>query len=234
MDYWLSPIRVSARVAVVSTLLVLIIATLAAWIMERRSWRGRGIFDAILVLPLALPPTVVGFLLLWILGRNGPLGRLLEALDIHLLFTWWASVIASTVLAFPLMYNAARAGLQSVDCSLEGAARTLGASETRVFFTVTLPLAWPSFLAGIVLSFMRALGEFGATLMLAGNIPGVTQTMSTAIYTATEVGDTSKATVLVAIMLAFAFAATFAARYFSERGNRLRFQKEVMRCSSPR
>ncbi|MEW6081824.1 MAG: molybdate ABC transporter permease subunit [Bacillota bacterium] len=234
MEVWLSPVLLSARIALVATMAVSCLATMAAWAVERLSWRGRGVVDSILVLPLALPPTVVGFLLLWLLGRKGPLGSLLEPLGVRLLFTWWAAVIASGILAFPLMYNAARAGLQTVDGSLESAARTLGASEPRVFFTVTLPVAWPSFLAGLVLCFMRALGEFGATLMLAGNIPGATQTMSTAIYTATEAGDMPTATLLVAIMLAFAFAATFTTRYCSERCRLAQERKGVTKCSSPR
>jgi molybdate transport system permease protein len=213
----------SLRIAVVATVVVFCLGAAAAWAMVKLPWRGKGVAEALFTLPLVVPPTVTGFLLLVLLGKKGPVGRLLGLAGVEVIFTWWAGVIASSVVAFPLMYNAARAGLQSVDETLEKAARTLGASELRVFFTVTLPLAWPGLLAGLVLSFARALGEFGATLMVAGNIPGKTQTVPTAIWTAAEVGDMATAGALVGIMLLFGFGTTWASRAWSEG----RFAKHV-------
>lgn len=215
---WGAPMLLSIRVATVATAVVACAATLAAWAMRPLSFAGKSALDTLLTLPMVVPPTVTGFVLLVLLGKNGPIGRLLDAcFGVRLLFTWWAAAIASAVVAFPLMYGTIRAGLDSIDESLEKAGRTLGASEARVFFTITLPLAWPSLIAGILLTFMRALGEFGATLMVAGSIPGRTQTMPTAIYVATESGDMSSAALLVGVMLVFGFAATYLSRMWSER-----------------
>jgi len=152
-----------------------------------------AVVDGVFLLPLVLPPTVVGFLLLLLFGRNGPLGKLFLKFGATIVFSWPATVIAATVVAFPLMYLTARAALEQVEPSLLQAARTLGASEWRVFREVALPLAWPGVLAGTILSFARALGEFGATLMLAGNIPGRTETIPIAIYFAVEANDMSVA-----------------------------------------
>lgn len=149
--------------------------------------------DGAFLLPLVLPPTVVGFFLLLLFGRNGPLGKLLLRFDMSIVFSWPATVIAAAVVSFPLMYLTARAALEQVDPHLIQAARTLGASEWRVFSEVTAPLAWPGILAGTILSFARALGEFGATLMLAGNIPGKTATIPIAIYFAVEADDIRRA-----------------------------------------
>jgi molybdate transport system permease protein len=208
----------SLRIALVATAAVFFLGTGAAWVLVKRRPPGSRILDALFTLPLVLPPTVTGFLLLWLLGRHGPVGRLLHLAGAEILFTWWAGVIASAVVAFPLMYNAAKAGLEGVDETLEKAARTLGASEARVFLTVTLPLAWPGLGSGLVLSFVRALGEFGATLMVAGNMPGKTQTVATAVWTATERGDLRTATLLVGIMVIFGFAAVWTSRLGSEWG----------------
>jgi len=215
---WGAPMLLSIRVATVATGVVACVATFAAWAMRRFSFVGKSALDTLLTLPMVVPPTVTGFVLLLLLGKNGPVGRFLEAfLGVRVLFTWWAAVIASAVVAFPLMYGTLRAGLDTIDESLEKAGRTLGASEAKVFFTITLPLAWPSFIAGVLLTFMRALGEFGATLMVAGSIPGRTRTMPTAIYVATESGDMRSAGLLVGIMLVFGFAATYLSRMWSER-----------------
>jgi molybdate transport system permease protein len=162
-------------------------------------WRKRrdgplvALVDAVLLLPLVLPPTVVGFLLLLVFGRNGPIGKLLLHFGTTLVFSWPATVIAAAVVSFPLMYLTARAALEQADPHFLQAARTLGASEWRVFREVALPLAWPGVLAGTILSFARALGEFGATLMLAGNIPGKTATIPIAIYFAVEANDIRRA-----------------------------------------
>jgi len=223
MANWIPPFALSLRIALVATAVVFCLGTASAWVMVKLPWRGKGVVDALFSLPLVVPPTVTGFLLLALLGQNGPLGKLLGLANVEILFTWWAGVIASAVVAFPLMYNAARAGLEAVDETLENAARTLGVSEARIFFTITLPLAWPGLGSGLVLSFARALGEFGATVMVAGNIPGRTQTVPTAIWAAAEAGDMTTATLLVAIMLVFGFVATSASRGWSEG----RFRKHV-------
>lgn len=198
----LSPVWISLRTAGVATLVTMALGVAAA------RWRARGqsrlwdVVDGLLLLPLVLPPTVVGYFLLLLFGRNGSLGRLLLKIGVLVVFSWPATVVAATVVAFPLMYLTARGALEQVDSSLPQAARTLGASEWRVFWRIAMPLAWPGLLAGTVLSFARALGEFGATLMLAGNIPGKTQTIPVAIFFAIEAGDTQQALVWVAIVMA--------------------------------
>jgi molybdate transport system permease protein len=154
-----------------------------------------ALIDGIFLLPLVLPPTVVGFLLLLLFGRNGPLGKLLLSVGATVVFSWPATVIAAAVVAFPLMYLTARAALEQVDPEYLQAARTLGATEWRVFREVALPLAWPGVLAGTILSFARALGEFGATLMIAGDIPGKTETIPIAIYFAVEANEIERAVV---------------------------------------
>jgi molybdate transport system permease protein len=173
----------------------------AAW-RERRRGPLAVLVDSIFLLPLVLPPTVVGFLLLVIFGRRSPIGTLLEKLDASVVFSWPATVIAAATVSFPLMYLTARAALEQVDPTLAEAARTLGASESRVLREVLLPLAWPGVLAGTVLAFARALGEFGATLMIAGDIPGRTETIPLAIYFAVESGDMQRAWMWCAIDVA--------------------------------
>jgi len=188
MDW--SPVLLSLRVGLTALVFVFVLGTLAARLMTRRHFALRDVVDGLLILPLVLPPVVTGFLLLLLLGRYGPVGRFLEnAFGIRLLFTVQAAVIAAIVVAFPLMYQSAKAAFQAVDARLEDAARTLGAGEMRVFLTVTLPLAWPGMVAGTVLSFARALGEFGATVMVAGNIPGQTTTVPLAIFFLADAGD---------------------------------------------
>jgi molybdate transport system permease protein len=188
-----SPLRISIETSVTATLITLVAGLAAAAWRERHSGPAMAIVDGIFLLPLVLPPTVVGFFLLLLFGRNGPLGKLLLALGTTMVFSWPATVIAAAVVAFPLMYLTARAALEQVDSRYLEAARTLGASEWRVFSAIALPLAWPGVLAGTILSFARALGEFGATLMLAGNIPGKTATIPIAIYFAVEANDVQSA-----------------------------------------
>ena len=184
------PVILSLRVALAALLLVFVSATLAARVMTRTELPGRDVLEAVFTLPLVLPPVVTGYFLLVLLGRRGPLGEfLLERLDLQILFTALAAVIAAAVVSFPLMYQSAKAAFQAIDEGLEDAARTLGAGEIRVFLTVTLPLAWPGLVAGTVLTFARALGEFGATIMVAGNIPGRTTTVPLAIYFLADAGD---------------------------------------------
>lgn len=205
-----TPVMLSLRVATLAVMMVFFIGVVVARLMSGRDFPGKDALEAVLTLPLVLPPSVIGFALLMLLGKEGPLGRLLEMLwGISMIFTWWAAVIASTVVAFPLLYQTVRASFRAVDPNIENAARTLGAGEWRVFWTITLPLAWPGLVAGVVMAFARALGEFGATLMVAGNIPGKTQTVPLAIYTATESGNIQTALVLVTIMTVISFAVIF-------------------------
>ena len=187
MDW--SPLLISLATSLVATAVTLVAGLAAAAWRQNRAGAGAALIDGILILPLVLPPTVVGFLLLLLFGRNGPFGKLLLQFGATVVFSWPATVIAASVVAFPLMYITARAALEQVDPHLLQAARTLGASEARLFREVALPLAWPGVLAGTILSFARALGEFGATLMLAGNIPGKTETIPIAIYFAVEANE---------------------------------------------
>src|SRR5271163_3219569 len=191
MDW--SPLLISLATSLAATAVTLVAGLAAAAWRQNRAGAGAALIDGIFILPLVLPPTVVGFLLLLLFGRNGPLGQLLLQLGATVVFSWPATVIAATVVSFPLMYITARAALEQVDPYLLQAARTLGASEARIFREVALPLAWPGVLAGTILSFARALGEFGATLMLAGNIPGKTETIPIAIYFAVEANEIQRA-----------------------------------------
>ena len=189
----LSPLWISLKVSLLATLSTVGFGTIAAYKSYRYHGRGRSLIEGILVLPLVLPPTVVGFILLMLLGKNGAIGQFLAQWNITLIFTWYAAVLAAAVIAFPLIYRAALGAFEQVDRVLLDAARVEGASEWAVFWYVALPLALPGIIAGTVLAFARALGEFGATLMLAGNIPGQTQTVPMAIYFAVEAGATQEA-----------------------------------------
>jgi len=204
----------SLRVALLATAVAAVSGVACARLLACARFPGKEAVEAALLLPLVLPPTVAGFGLLLLLGKNGPVGRLVPG---GLLFTWPAAVIAAAVAAFPLVYQNARAAFAQVDPDQENAARTLGAGEARVFFTITLPLAWPGILSGLVLAFARALGEFGATLMVAGNIPGKTQTVPMAIYFAVEAGEYHTALPLVAIVLLFSFGVIFGLHRWSGR-----------------
>jgi molybdate transport system permease protein len=184
-----------------------------------------ALVDGICLLPLVLPPTVVGFFLLLLFGRNGPLGKLLLRLGATVVFSWPATVIAASVVAFPLMYLTARAALEQVDSRFLEAARTLGASEWRVFSAIALPLAWPGVLAGTILSFARALGEFGATLMLAGNIPGKTATIPIAIYFAVEADDVRRAVAWCFADVAISLALLGGLYYWTHAQQRARWDR---------
>ena len=211
------PVWLSLRVAIFSAVIVTITSLPLARLMEKKRFWGRDLVEAGITLPLVLPPSVVGYVLLVLIGVNGPLGRLFGKFGYSLVFTWAAVVMAATVVAFPLMYQSARAAFASVNPNLEKAARTLGAGELRIFFTVTLPLAWPGIMSGYVLAFARALGEFGATLMVAGNIPGQTQTIPLAIYFAVESGDKATANTLVGIITVFCFLLIFMVNRWNKR-----------------
>ncbi|WP_174733099.1 molybdate ABC transporter permease subunit [Mesobacillus harenae] len=204
-DFWI-PIKLSLEVASISVIIVFIIGLFTARLMARSQFFGKTVIETLLTLPLVLPPTVVGFLLIIIFGINSPMGAFIEQLfNQSVMFTWWAAVIASTVVAFPLMYQSAKTGFNSIDQGIEEAAKVDGAGEWKVFLFVTLPLSIKSIITGVVLSFARALGEFGATLMFAGNIPGRTQTAPTAIYIAIESGNLEMAWLWVLVMIGISF-----------------------------
>jgi len=198
MAIWV-PLLLSLKVALWATGLNLLLGTAVAFGLSRWRSRWRELVDSLLTLPLVLPPTVLGYYLLIVLGRRGVLGAWLEQWGLSPVFTWEGAVIASTLVAFPLIQKAARAAFEGVDPQLEGAARVLGLSELAVFFRVSLPLAARGITAGALLAFARALGEFGATLMIAGNLPGRTQTLSVAIYAAVQAGDDAGANLLVIV-----------------------------------
>ncbi len=214
LESYLSPLYISLKTVLASTIITFFFGIAAARWMANYSGRFRNLIDGLFLLPLILPPTVVGFGLLLLFGNNGPIGKLLDLLGTTLIFSWPAAVITAVIVSFPLMYMSARGGFEQVDINIENAARTLGAGEWRVFWTVTLPLSWPSIMAATVLAFARALGEFGATLMLAGNIPGKTTTIPVAIYFKIQAGHMEEALILTLIVLAFAFASLVLLAYW--------------------
>lgn len=206
----LFPLWLSLRVAVASTAIALALGLAIAYLLANRSFRGKELVDALVTLPLALPPTVLGFYLLVLIGRASILGKIWESVfGSPLVFTVKAAIMAAVLHAAPLLIKSARAAFESVDHSYERAARTLGASEWRLFWRVTMPLARRQILAAAALAFARSLGDFGITLMVAGNIPGRTQTLALAIYDAVESGDTTRAGLLALIVSAIALAAVF-------------------------
>jgi len=216
----LVPLWLSLKVASLATLLVFIIGLPIVYVLARHRFRGKELLAGLLMLPLVLPPTVLGYYLLRILGRGAWLGRWLEqAWGVTLVFHWSGAVVASAIAAFPLFLLPARGAIEAVDPALEDAARLLGRRETSVFLTITLPLAWRGLAAGAVLAFARALGDFGATLMVAGNIPGRTQTAALAIYDAVQVNDAGRAGWLALCVSLLSFAALWLVqRSLSARG----------------
>ncbi len=200
MEHAWPALALSLKVAGWSTAINLVLGVGVGFLLARWRFPGRDLLDTLLTLPMVMPPTVLGYYLLVLIGRRGALGAWLhEQFGINLIFTWQGAVIAASVVAFPLVFKPARAAFEAVDGQLEQAARVLGISEPAVFFRVTLPLAWRGILAGVLLAFARALGEFGATLMVAGNIPGKTQTLSIAMYEAVQAGQDDTANILVLI-----------------------------------
>ncbi|MEA3091995.1 MAG: molybdate transport system permease protein [Caballeronia sp.] len=199
MDQAWIPLLLSLKVAGWATAIDIVLGVAVAFGLSRWRSSARELVDSLLTLPLVMPPTVLGYYLLVLLGRRGVIGAWLDKFDIQLVFTWQGAVIASAVVAFPLVLKSARTAFETVDPQFERAARTLGISEAAVFFRVTLPLAARGILAGALLAFARALGEFGATLMIAGNLPGRTQTLSVAVYAAVQAGDDSTANILVIV-----------------------------------
>lgn len=203
--------------AAAATLLMLPPGLLLAWLLARGRFPGRVLLDTVVSLPLVMPPVATGLVLLMLVAPRGPLGRVLAQAGVDVVFTWKAVVLAMTVMGLPLLVRTVRAGIEQVDRRYEAAASTLGAGPLRVFLTVTLPLARPAVAAGAVLGFARALGEFGATIMIAGSIPGSTRTLAVAIYSFAETGRDRDATVLVAISAAIAFSALCVSNWISSR-----------------
>ena len=195
--------------ALVATMVMLPVGVALAWLFARHRFAGRTIVETAVLLPLVMPPVATGLILLKLFGRRGPVGRVLEAAGIEVVFTWKAVVLAMAVMGLPLLVRAARAGFEQVDRRYEQIAETLGAGPARVFFTISLPLAGRGVLAGSLLGFSRALGEFGATIMIAGSIPGATQTLAVAIYRYAETGQDTAAAMLLGVSVAIAFLALF-------------------------
>lgn len=216
MSMNLSPLWISIKTAFLATIITFILGVAAAYWIANSKNKLKGLIDGLFTLPLILPPTVIGFFLLLICGKNGPVGKFLLNFNITLIFSWTATVIAATVVSFPMMYRTSRAAFEQIDINVISAARTLGLSEMKIFFRIALPLAWPGIIGGLVLSFARAMGEFGATLMLAGNIPGRTQTMPLAIFFAVEGGDMKTAMLWVLIIVAISLFMIVILNYWSD------------------
>lgn len=214
----MSAIYISMKVAVCSTLLILPPGIFISWVLAKTTVRGKSVIDTLVNMPLALAPVVSGFLLLILISKTGLVGRVLyEDLGIELPFTWYAAVLASAVIAFPLLVRVVRVAMEEVDPRLENAARTLGAGPWKVFCTVTLPLSIRGVIAGSILAFTRSLGEFGATIMVAGNIPGKTQTIPLAVFNYVQTGHEDRGIRLVLIAALLAFFALYLAQSFSSR-----------------
>ncbi|MFT8321332.1 MAG: molybdate ABC transporter permease subunit [Bacillus sp. (in: firmicutes)] len=224
MDY--TPLFLSLKIASIATCIVFVVGIILAKVIAQKDFFGKSIIEAVILLPMVLPPTVVGFTILYIFGKNGMVGKLLlQWFDFQIVFTWIGAVIASIVVAFPLMYQSASAAFQNYDKNLENAALTMGASRWRVFWTLSFPLAWPGLLAGLVLTFARSLGEFGATLMIAGFIPGKTDTIPLTIYFAVQSGNSDMANYWVVILIILGFAAIIWLNWWSKR-NMLKYKSE--------
>jgi molybdate transport system permease protein len=205
MDMDFSPLWISLKTATAATTITFFLGLAAAWHVNKLKSRYKNIIDALLTLPMVLPPTVVGFFLLLIFGKRGPIGSLLDSVGIQIIFSWQAAVIAAVAVSFPLMYKTTKSAFSQMDKNITDAARTLGGTEWYIFWKVTVPVIWPGVAAGTVLSFARALGEFGATLMIAGNIRGKTQTMPIAIFFASESGKMDQALLWVLMITSISF-----------------------------
>ena len=219
----LHPILLTLQVAVVATLINVPLALAVSWLVVKRRVPGRILIEAVVSLPLALPPVAVGLFLLLLLGRDGPIGGLLDdLLGVDVVFTWVAAAIASAVVSFPLMARAIMVAMGDVDARLEMSARSLGAGPLRVAATITVPLAYRGILAGLLLGFVRAVGEFGATIIVAGNIPGRTQTLPLAIYQKVQTRDDDAALALAGVSIVLAAATLLVHNWLLERGRRTR------------
>ncbi|MDB5052889.1 MAG: molybdenum transporter permease [Bacilli bacterium] len=203
---FLSPVLLSIRISIVSSIIVFFMGMIAAWYVAKKPFKGKIIVETCFMLPLVLPPTVVGFALLLSLGRRSWIGEIMESLFKQpIVFTWWAAVIASVIVSFPLVFQTMKVGFMAIDRDLEDSGRSMGASEWQVLRYISVPLAWPAMLSAYMLGFARGLGEFGATLMIAGNIPGKTQTIPTAIYVAVDSGKMNLALYWVLSIVATSF-----------------------------
>jgi molybdate transport system permease protein len=213
-------LRITAFTLVCATAATVVIVppgVVLAWLLARRRFRGRALIETLVTMPLVMPPVATGLLLLLLFSRRGFAGRLLERAGVEVVFTWKAVVLAMAIMGLPLLVRTARAGFEQVNTRYEDVAATLGARPLRIFLTISLPLAWPSVLAAAVLAFARALGEFGATIVVAGNIPGVTRTLAVAIYGYTETGQDRQALALIGIAIAISFAALWCSNRLVER-----------------
>ncbi|MGG2467787.1 molybdate ABC transporter permease subunit [Paraclostridium bifermentans] len=197
----ISPLIISIKTSLVATLITFILGIVISYKIFWYKGRYESLIDTILTLPLVLPPTVVGFFILITIGKNGPVGMILKTIDINLIFTWTATVISAVIVSFPIMYRSLKSSFEQIDNDMIFAAKTLGLSEKEIFMKIMLPISYPGIIGAVILSFARAIGEFGATLMIAGNIPGKTQTMPIAIFFAVESGDMNKAMIWVMIII---------------------------------
>ena len=210
-------VSLTVRTAMLAAILMTPFGIAIAWLLARKQWPGKSIIETIVALPLVMPPVATGLILLKTFGRRGPLGQPLHTLGIDIVFTWRGIVIAMAVMSFPLLVRASRIAFEEVPLRLEQIARTLGAAPMRVFFTVTLPLAKRGVIGGILLAFARSLGEFGATILVAGNIPGRTTTVATAIYSSVQLGEEAAAYRLLLFAVVVAFAAVWTAEALNRR-----------------
>lgn len=212
----LFPLYLTIKVSLTATFFTVSAGLVLAWCMAKKEFFGKGILDALIMQPLVIPPTVLGYYLLSLFGKGSPVGRFLEgSMGISIVFTWKGAVVAAIISSLPLFVKPARAALEGVGTDMENAARLLGKTELHIIRTITLPLAWRGIAAGAVMAFARATGEFGATLMVAGNIPGLTQTLPIAIYDAVQGGDAVMANTLVAIITLFSFTVLYLAGRFT-------------------
>ena len=214
----MSPLIISLKVASYATIITFVLGLLAARLVVSMKY-GKSFMDCLFSLPLVLPPTVVGFFLLIIFGRNGTLGQMLDSIGVSVVFDIKGAVISSVIVSFPLMYRTVRGAFEQIDKTYVYAARTVGMSEWKIFRKIIIPLSYPGILAGTVLTFARALGEFGATIMLAGNIPGKTQTISVAIYTAVQGGNRELAYKWTGVIMIISFVSILAMNYFTHLAN---------------
>jgi molybdate transport system permease protein len=214
MDF--SPLWISIKTSLVATIITFFLGIITSYLISNFKGKSKGLIDGLFTLPLILPPTVVGFFLLLICGKNGPVGKILELFNTSIIFSWGATILAAVVVSFPMMYRTTRSAFEQIDTNILSAARTLGLSEFKIFHKIAIPLAMPGIIGGLILSFARAMGEFGATLMIAGNIPGKTQTMPLAIFFAAEGGDMEKAMLWVSIIVLLSLALIVILNYWSE------------------
>ena len=217
MNFDLSPLFISLKTSLIGTSITFILAIPIAYWMSMYRGKFKSIIDGILTIPLVLPPTVMGFILLMIIGKRGFLGNILQKFNITLVFRWQAAAIAAAIVSFPLMYRTTRGAFEQIDINIINAARTLGINEKDIFLKIAIPMAWPGIAAGTILALARGLGEFGATLMVAGNIPGKTQTIPTAIYFASEAGNMKVAGIWVSIIFILSLGFILLMNHWNER-----------------